>query len=105
MVYKVEKINNDLYVSEFQVEKKDCMELLENSTYIVRKYLHQHKAIAKLNSSSVNTLRTVTRIGKGNMPHVFTHFIKEGKFNEVKDNTFIGGVVVPVNENGYGYLG
>lgn len=72
----------------------------------IQKALKQHAAIAKLNSSSVNTMRILTVLRNGQVK-VYSSLLRIGGGSGRVDNYCSGGVSVGIDENGklkaYGY--
>ena len=90
------------------VEKSECEDYKGAITAIVSKIdvdivvqarLAQHKDIAKLNETSVNTLRILTMLRNGEVK-VYSSVIRIGKPNAKIDNYSSGGMSVGINEDG-----
>lgn len=68
---------------------------------IIQEAIEQHAAVAKFNSSSVNTLRlAVYRSIKDNQCHVTGAIMRIGNHGSVVDNAHQGGCFIGINKNG-----
>ena len=74
---------------------------------IVQKELVQHKSMAQLNESSVNTLRIYSLLGKDGSAHIYSIVVRMGSDGGKLDNYSAGGMTCGITENGtlrkYGY--
>ena len=82
----------------FKIYKKD---------FVIQEVIHQHEIIAKLNPSSVNTIRFLTYLREDGV-HVLSSHIRIGKLGSITDNSSSGGISCGILDNGqlkpYGFI-
>lgn len=75
--------------------------------FIIQKVVSQHPTLKKLNPTSLNTLRIMTYL-KDQEVHILSGVIRIGRLGEFIDNSYSGGMVCGINEEGnlrdYGYF-
>ncbi|MBQ8234450.1 MAG: hypothetical protein IJZ36_02555 [Bacilli bacterium] len=74
-------------------------ELMSNNQFLIEEVVIQHKDMAKLNPSSVNTLRIVT-CNVNNKTTIMFRAIRIGSGNNVVDNFNSGGMMSTISEDG-----
>lgn len=67
--------------------------------YIVQKVIKQHKDLARINSSSVNTIRVITLFHEGK-PYVLSSVFRMGINGSRVDNCSSGGIVCGIDDRG-----
>lgn len=68
--------------------------------YMIQSKIHQHKSLAKLNSSSVNTIRINTFICNGKV-YATPMALRIGRNGKFVDNAHAGGLQVGIDDNGF----
>ncbi len=90
------------------VEKAECEDyrkaitdvvLKMNADIVVQKRIVQHEAFAKLNETSVNTMRILTVLRNGEVK-VYSSVVRIGKPKAKIDNYSSGGMSVGINDDG-----
>lgn len=69
------------------------------ANFIVQAAVKQHPELAKLNSSSVNTIRVISFFFKGEI-HILSSILRVGAVNSKVDNIGAGGFACPILANG-----
>ncbi|MCR9186200.1 MAG: hypothetical protein NXH81_12450 [Halieaceae bacterium] len=64
--------------------------------YIIEEYVNQHPEVARLNASSVNTLR-IWAINRGDTQDILGAFLRVGRRGRLVDNTSQGGLIFPID--------
>lgn len=67
--------------------------------FIIQKILKQHKDLNKLNPNSLNTMRIVSFLYKGEV-HIISRWIRVANSNSRLDNISSGGYYFPINDEG-----
>lgn len=75
----------------------DCKEI--KNDIVVQKVIKQHKEIAKLNSSSINTIRILSMLSEDGVK-IYSAIIRMGINGSRVDNVCSGGVTCGIDENG-----
>lgn len=70
---------------------------LREENLLLEEYVVQHEKMAKLNPSSVNTVRIYTILDDTQIPHILSASIRVGGINSVVDNYHSGGVGYPLD--------
>lgn len=67
--------------------------------FIVQKFLHQHEKMNSLNSKSLNTVRVISFLFKGQV-HILSVICRMGSGESRIDNVSAGGLQITVNKDG-----
>ena len=79
-----------------QVNSLSDLNLNGAQVYIAQEALSQHKDLAAINSSSVNTLRTIVRYADG-QPEIIGIILRMGRKDSHVDNSHMGGFSVGID--------
>lgn len=99
-IYLLENISGVWYVNREKTDINSLIHRIESSEYIVQDKVEQHEALNAINPSCVNTIRFVTIVDKQGKAQVFSHFLRVGTGNTVKDNRATGGYAVNILKDG-----
>ena len=77
--------------------KKLYEKLINDNTPLIEEVAIQHREIAKLHPTSINTIRAVTIRNKYNVSSIVAAFIRIGTENRVVDNFNNGGICCPID--------
>lgn len=81
-------------------DESELLEFVQDTDSVVcQKLIKQHESTAKINPSSVNTLRIMTLLFKGNI-HVLSSVFRMGVEGSRVDNASSGGIVCGIKPNG-----
>ena len=94
-----------LGVFYFESENKTAKDLLSvidkiQEDIIVQQPIKQHKDLAKINSSSVNTIRTVSFLDKNEGVKIYANIFRMGVDGSKFDNINSGGVICDIDDSG-----
>ena len=78
-------------------EEKDSVVILIKEKCLLEEFVTQHHEMAKLNPTSVNTIRVYTVMDKKGQVHILTASIRVGGSGAVVDNYHSGGVGYPLD--------
>lgn len=82
-------------IMKIKPDKNTYKKLMKTDSKLIEDYIIQDKKMAKLNPSSINTLRIVTLYSEG-VSTIICTYLRVGN-NRIVDNFNGGGMVVPVN--------
>lgn len=80
--------------------KVEAIEKAYNKNYLIQSIIEQSKYMAAFNSCSINTLRIVSFLHKGNV-HILSSFLRVGSSDSRLDNVSSGGCFIPANVDGH----
>lgn len=82
----------------------DCEELIQSfkRNFVVQKLVRQHAFMSQFNATSLNTIRIVTFLFKGEV-HLLSGFVRLGKAGSKLDNVSAGGLYAPIRMDGTFY--
>jgi len=93
----ITKKNNKITLSREDTNLEEFIESLGNDTYIIQNYVYQHKDIAKLNESSLNTVRIIS-VRFNEKTSFLGAMLRIGvDKNQVVDNASSGGTFVGID--------
>lgn len=69
----------------------------QNKSAMIEELVHQHPDIAKINESTVNTIRILTLLPLDNQPIVTYAGIRVGRAGSIVDNTSAGGMMAAID--------
>lgn len=92
----VENHNGTFKYKQKELKKLSDLELNSAQVYIIQRPLRQIKALAEINSSSVNTLRTIVKYDNG-VPAIIGIILRMGRKNSHVDNSHMGGFSVGID--------
>lgn len=87
------EVENGCIKSESMQNLNKLIEAVKVEPYIVQEFVYQHDDLAKLNKSSVNTIRIVTT-KFNNEAHLFGALLRIGVTDSLTDNAAAGGTYV-----------
>ncbi|WP_353095822.1 sugar-transfer associated ATP-grasp domain-containing protein [Tissierella praeacuta] len=70
-----------------------------NSNFIAQEIINQHSALAKINEKSLNTIRVVSLLFKGEV-HILSAILRMGGSESRVDNVGAGGYACKINDDG-----
>ncbi len=84
-----------------EYQKEDLLRALKKmgANYIVQGAVKQHETLAKLNPSSLNTIRIVSFLFEGEV-YILSSILRMGASNARVDNIGAGGYACPIQEDG-----
>ena len=89
---------NIIFISEYN--KKNILQLLSsNKNYVIQEVIKQHKFYSSFNESSVNTVRVLSFLFKGEV-HILYMVLRIGKKGSKLDNASSGGTQIVIDKNG-----
>ena len=71
-----------------------------NKNYMIQERIKQHEIFARLNRTSVNTIRINTYICEGRV-YISPLIMRMGRNGSIVDNAHAGGIAVGIKDNGY----
>ncbi len=93
----ITKKNNKITLSGDNSNLTEFINSLKEDTYIIQKYVYQHKAISKLNDSSLNTLR-IASVRFNQKTNFLAAMLRIGvDKNQIVDNASSGGTFVGID--------
>jgi hypothetical protein len=98
-VYKVEIHNKGININN---KLSNCIELkkiVSGAVFVLQKTLKQHPEMNRINSSCVNTIRTIT-IHDGRDANNFINYLRIGVGNSIVDNISHGGLGCGIHDDG-----
>ena len=87
-------------VNHRNISLSEFVEEIGLSEYIIQDKVIQHKELDRINPSCVNTIRFVTILDRNKKAQEFSHFLRVGVGDSVKDNRATGGYAVNIKPNG-----
>lgn len=94
---------NDIQIFSGDISSEDFLALLKpysGDDYIVQSFIIQHPDLAKLNPTSVNTLRVSTMLFRGNPYILPSAVLRVGGTGSLVDNVGAGGYQCPILPDG-----
>lgn len=80
--------------------EKDLIDILKNSyNAIIQEAIKQHPTISALHQSSINTIRVISLLRKGEV-HILSMVIRMGKDGKRVDNSSSGGIFCGIDDKG-----
>lgn len=98
-VYELKISDDIIFLNENIITKNKIIDILSSKEFIIQEKIKQHKALDKLFSKSINTLRIVTVEINGEI-EVLASLLRCGVENNNVDNWAKGGLAIGINSDG-----
>lgn len=76
-----------------------CREIQNNDDFVIQEVVKQHPALSAIHPSSINTLRIMSLLHKGEV-HILSTILRMGRDGSRIDNASSGGIFCGVDESG-----